>query len=112
MAANRRADEGLSTEIPRQKWILRDRHEAGSLLAERLSGYRDQKPIVLALPRGVLWWATRLPGRWVHPRRRRRAQAWSTVAAGAGRWGHRAKGCACTSKAYHVARISRMKSSR
>jgi predicted phosphoribosyltransferase len=42
----------LSTEIPRQKWILRDRHEAGSLLAERLSGYRDQKPIVLALPRG------------------------------------------------------------
>ena len=44
-------NEGLSTEIPRQKWILRDRHEAGSLLAERLSGYRDQKPIVLALTR-------------------------------------------------------------
>jgi predicted phosphoribosyltransferase len=42
----------LSTEIPRQKWILRDRNEAGSLLAERLSDYRDQKPIVLALPRG------------------------------------------------------------
>ena len=42
----------MSTENPRQKWILRDRHEAGSLLAERLSGYRDQKPIVLALPRG------------------------------------------------------------
>ena len=41
----------MSTEIPRQKWILRDRHEAGSLLAERLSGYRDQKPIVLALTR-------------------------------------------------------------
>jgi putative phosphoribosyl transferase len=42
----------LSTEIPREKWIFRDRHEAGRLLAERLSGYRDQKPIVLALPRG------------------------------------------------------------
>ena len=42
----------MSTENPRQKWILRDRHEAGSLLAERLSGYRDQKPIVLDLPRG------------------------------------------------------------
>jgi putative phosphoribosyl transferase len=42
----------LSTEIPREKWIFRDRHEAGSLLAERLSGYRGQKPIVLALPRG------------------------------------------------------------
>lgn len=42
----------MSTEIPREKWIFRDRHEAGSLLAERLSGYRGQKPIVLALPRG------------------------------------------------------------
>ena len=42
----------MSTEIPREKWIFRDRHEAGRLLAERLSGYRDQKPIVLALPRG------------------------------------------------------------
>jgi predicted phosphoribosyltransferase len=39
-------------EIPGEKWIFRDRHEAGSLLAERLSGYVDQKPIVLALPRG------------------------------------------------------------
>lgn len=32
--------------------MFRDRREAGRLLAERLSGYRDQKPIVLALPRG------------------------------------------------------------
>ncbi|HSK84552.1 MAG TPA: phosphoribosyltransferase [Rubrobacter sp.] len=42
----------MSTEIPHEKWIFRDRREAGRLLAERLSGYRDKKPIVLALPRG------------------------------------------------------------
>jgi len=31
---------------------FRDRTEAGKLLAEALSSYRDQKPIILALPRG------------------------------------------------------------
>jgi putative phosphoribosyl transferase len=31
---------------------FRDRAEAGKLLAEALSSYRDQKPIILALPRG------------------------------------------------------------
>ena len=42
----------MSTDIPHDKRIFRDRREAGRLLAERLAGYRDQKPIVLALPRG------------------------------------------------------------
>ena len=44
--------EGLVTDIPHEKRIFRDRREAGRLLAERLSAYRDKKPIVLALPRG------------------------------------------------------------
>jgi putative phosphoribosyl transferase len=41
-----------ATEIPRETWVFRDRQEAGQLLAERLSRYREEKPIVLALPRG------------------------------------------------------------
>ncbi len=32
--------------------MLTDRAEAGSRLAERLEGYRNERPIVLALPRG------------------------------------------------------------
>ena len=32
--------------------IFQDRQEAGRLLAERLSRYRDEKPVVLVLPRG------------------------------------------------------------
>ena len=44
--------EGLATEIPDEKRIFWDRREAGRLLAGRLSSYRDQKPIVLALARG------------------------------------------------------------
>ena len=51
LLANRQA-ERLSTDIPHDKRIFRDRWEAGRLLTERLAGYRDQKPIVLALPRG------------------------------------------------------------
>jgi predicted phosphoribosyltransferase len=39
-------------EITREVWIFRDRQEAGRLLAERLSHYRDENPLVLALPRG------------------------------------------------------------
>ena len=31
---------------------FRDRREAGQMLAERLTGYRDRSPIVLGLPRG------------------------------------------------------------
>lgn len=42
----------MSTEIPREDRVFLDRREAGRLLAESLSTYRDQKPIVLALPRG------------------------------------------------------------
>jgi predicted phosphoribosyltransferase len=42
----------LSAEIPEEDRIFRDRREAGRLLAERLSGYRDEEPIVIALPRG------------------------------------------------------------
>ena len=33
--------EGLGMEIPHEKWVFWDRREAGRLLAERLSGYRD-----------------------------------------------------------------------
>jgi hypothetical protein len=51
---------------PHEKWVFWDRREAGRLLAERLSGYRDEKPIVLALPRGAWQWGTRLPGRSGH----------------------------------------------
>ena len=51
LLANRQA-ERLSTDIPHDKRIFRDRREAGRLLAERLAGYRDQNLIVLALPRG------------------------------------------------------------
>ena len=32
--------------------MFRDREDAGRRLAERLSGYRDEDPVVLALPRG------------------------------------------------------------
>ena len=43
----------MSAEIPNENpMIFRDRREAGRLLAERLEGYRDEEPIVLALPRG------------------------------------------------------------
>ena len=45
----------MSTEIPREDRVFLDRREAGRLLAESLLTYRYQKPIVLALPRGV-WW--------------------------------------------------------
>ena len=92
-------NEGLSTEIPRQKWILRDRHEAGSLLAERLSGYRDQKPIVLALTRrGVVvgYEVARALGAPLDVVVARKLESAGTP--GAGRWGHRAKGCACTQR--------------
>ena len=33
-------------------WYFRDRQDAGQRLAERLTHYRDEQPIVLALPRG------------------------------------------------------------
>jgi predicted phosphoribosyltransferase len=34
------------------KKSFRDREDAGRRLAERLAGYRDEDPVVLALPRG------------------------------------------------------------
>jgi predicted phosphoribosyltransferase len=34
------------------KESFRDREDAGRRLAERLAGYRDEDPVVLALPRG------------------------------------------------------------
>lgn len=37
---------------PRSDSILRDRREAGERLADRLEHYRDERPLVLALPRG------------------------------------------------------------
>jgi putative phosphoribosyl transferase len=40
------------TTAPVSRGILHDRKEAGELLAARLESYRDQQPIVLALPRG------------------------------------------------------------
>ena len=42
----------MSAELPGEKLIFRDRREAGRLLAERLSCYQGEEPIVLALPRG------------------------------------------------------------
>lgn len=43
----------MSAEIPNEApMISRDRREAGRLLAEGLSGYREEEPVVLALPRG------------------------------------------------------------
>jgi putative phosphoribosyl transferase len=36
----------------RPQWIYRDRADAGRQLAARLTAYRDEHPIVLALPRG------------------------------------------------------------
>ena len=36
----------------RPQWIYRDRADAGRQLATRLAAYRDEHPIVLALPRG------------------------------------------------------------
>jgi putative phosphoribosyl transferase len=41
-----------AAEIPREARTFRDRQEAGRLLAERLLTYRDENPLVLALPRG------------------------------------------------------------
>lgn len=37
---------------PPRAGVLRDREEAGERLADRLAHYRDQHPVVLALPRG------------------------------------------------------------
>jgi putative phosphoribosyl transferase len=37
---------------PARAWVLSDRKEAGERLAARLAPYRDQHPVVLALPRG------------------------------------------------------------
>jgi putative phosphoribosyl transferase len=36
----------------RQVTFFRDRSEAGRLLAEKLTAYKDRRPVVLALPRG------------------------------------------------------------
>lgn len=37
---------------PVSRWLFRDRADAGQQLAARLTRYRDEDPIVLALPRG------------------------------------------------------------
>jgi predicted phosphoribosyltransferase len=52
-SAERRSRGWKVTETPDEVLrIFRDRREAGRLLAERLSRYGDEEPLVLALPRG------------------------------------------------------------
>ncbi len=43
---------GEEQKIPRETSIFQDRRDAGCRLAKRLLHYRDENPVVLALPRG------------------------------------------------------------